>query len=640
MTTAYDATLALRATGALRSFNDAGLLTAADVHVAQRLAALAGETDERVLLAAALTVRSTRHGSVAFDVRAAQDRTAPDADEEAEAAAVTVEVEWPKVDEWLRAVAVSPLVAGPEGPARPLRLLDGNLWLDRYWQQEQLVADELLQRCADRPRVDLDRLRAAVMRVFDGASPAASADQKLAAAVCALSRVSVLAGGPGTGKTTTVARLLAVLHDQPEPPARVALAAPTGKAAARLAEAVAAVTLSPEDRAGVGDLTASTLHRLLGGRPGARSRFKHDRDNRLPYDVVVVDESSMVSLTLMARLLDALRPDARLVLVGDPHQLASVEAGAVLADLVGDTPSQPRTAATWQALKAVVPAEVPTTVETVAESPAPHVRDGVGVLTTVHRQDAGGKIVELARAVQSGDVDLALEVLKDGGKDLLFCEVAEEQRIAGAALDELRAEAVSAGGAVVEAAEAGEPVAAWNALAEHRLLCAHRLGRRGVREWGDKIARWIAEEHDLVVRADGRYVGQPLLVGSNDYDTGLFNGDTGVVVATETGPVAYFSRGGDPFWVPLTRLGDVRPLHAMTVHRAQGSQFRQVTVMLPPASSPLGTRETLYTALTRAEKHVRVIGSVEAFAAAVDRPAVRATGLRRRLQDGGATASS
>ena len=632
MTTTYGGTLALRVTGVLRTFNEAGLLTAADVHVAQRLGALAGETDESVLLAAALTVRSTRHGSVSFDLRTARKRTVPDADEHAEVPAVAVEVPWPDVDDWLRAVAASPFVGDADRPLRPLRLLDGALWLDRYWQQEQGVADELLERSADRPPIDLDRLRTAVARVFDGATPPASADQKVAAAVCALSRMSVLAGGPGTGKTTTVARLLAVLHDQPDPPTRVALAAPTGKAAARLVEAVAAVILDPEDRARVGDLEALTLHRLLGRRPGARSRFKHDRDNRLPYDVVVVDESSMVSLTLMARLLEALRPDARLVLVGDPRQLASVEAGAVLDDIVGDTSSQPRSPSTWQALQAVVPNDLPGPEETAPESPGAHLADGIAVLTTVHRQDAGGRIVELARAVESGSLAQAVTVLKAGGEDVSFLAVADDDRVGGAALDALRADAVSAGLAVVEAAESGDAEAALEALQRHRLLCAHRLGRRGVREWGDTIARWIAEEHDLGVRSDGRYVGQPLLVGSNDYDTGLFNGDTGVVVAAPAGPVAYFSRGGEPFSVPLARLGDVRPLHAMTVHRAQGSQFTRVTVLLPPATSPLGTRETLYTALTRAEEHVRVIGSAEAFAAAVERPAVRATGLRRRLQ--------
>lgn len=212
-------------------------------------------------------------------------------------------------------------------------MLDGSLWLDRYWRQESQVAEELLAR-ADEPVAEPDgaALAASLSRLFPGA---AADDQRRAAAVCALSRVSVLAGGPGTGKTTTVAKLLAVLHDQPRPPRQIALAAPTGKAAARLEEAVRSATaeLADADRLRLGDLQATTLHWLLGRRPGASSRFKHDRENHLPHDVVV-DEGSMMSLTLISRLLDALRPDARLVLVGDPNQLASVEAGAVLGDLV------------------------------------------------------------------------------------------------------------------------------------------------------------------------------------------------------------------------------------------------------------------------------------------------------------------
>jgi exodeoxyribonuclease V alpha subunit len=188
------------------------------------------------------------------------------------------------------------------------------------------------------------------------------------------------------------------------------------------------------------------------------------------------------------------------------------------------------------------------------------------------------------------------------------------------------------GAALHEAAAHGHAVAALEALERHRLLCAHRRGPRGVQYWSALAARWIAERHPVVPRADGRYAGEPLLVTTNDYDIGLYNGDTGVVVNDgQGGLIAAFGRGGDPIPVPLVRLGAVRSLHAMTVHRSQGSQFNRITVLLPPAGSPLGTRETLYTAVTRAEKHVRVIGSAEALVAAVGRPAARATGLRQRL---------
>nr|MBA2768803.1 ATP-binding domain-containing protein [Sporichthyaceae bacterium] len=170
------------------------------------------------------------------------------------------------------------------------------------------------------------------------------------------------------------------------------------------------------------------------------------------------------------------------------------------------------------------------------------------------------------------------------------------------------------------------------ALERHQLLCAHRRGPRGVQHWSALVARWIAENHPVVPRADGHYVGEPLLVTTNDYDIGLYNGDTGVVLDDgDGGLVGAFGRGGEPIRIPLVRLGAVRSLHAMTVHRSQGSQFEAVTVVLPPAGSALGTRETLYTAVTRAKERVRVIGSADAFVAAVERPAARATGLRGRL---------
>jgi exodeoxyribonuclease V alpha subunit len=594
VTATHDASLALRATGLLADFNRAGILTTADVHVARRLGAIGGETDDAVLLAAALVVRSTRHGSVVLDLATAAETTSPDVDDEGDAAPVEVPLEWPA--DWEARCAASPLV-GSDHRGGPLRLAGSRLWLARYWDQEEQVARELRERCTTRPG-DLDEavLAAGLDRLF---SPRDD-DQRTAAEVCARSWVSVLAGGPGTGKTTTVSRLLALLREQ-HPDCRIALAAPTGKAAARLEEAVRSSTsgLSVEDRGRLGELSATTLHRLLGWRPDARSRFRHDRTNRLPVEVVVVDEASMVSLTMTARLLEALRPSTRLVLVGDPDQLASVEAGAVLGDL------------------AAAPSQV-----------------DVATLLTNRRFPATSGIARLASAVQDGRADDALDVLRsDSSAEVELVEVADVLPLAPAPLDGVRADVVSSGVAMLDAAETGDAVAALDALDAHRLLCAHRRGPRGVQHWSALAARWLADEHPVVPRADGRYAGQPLLVTANDYEIGLYNGDTGVVVADGRGGlVGAFGRGGAPILVPLVRLGAVRPLHAMTVHRSQGSQFARTTVLLPAAGSPLATRETLYTAVTRATTHVRVVGSADAFLAAARRPAARATGLRERLR--------
>ncbi|MGH3968941.1 MAG: exodeoxyribonuclease V subunit alpha, partial [Mycobacterium sp.] len=306
----------IAAAGLLRIFGDAGVFEAADIHVAQRLTMLAGEPDERVALAIALVVRALRGGSVCADLRAV------------EAQVGMAELPWPSPAEWQEAVRSSSLLESPP----VLRLFGDLLYLDRYWREEKQVCDDLLALLASRPAAEMPPLQ----RLF----PAGYQEQREAAEIALSQAVTVLTGGPGTGKTTTVARLLALVAEQAElsdlPRPRIALAAPTGKAAARLAEAVTheVAKLDAADRARLGEPAATTLHRLLGSRPDTSSRFKHDRANRLPHDVIVIDETSMVSLTMMARLLEAVRPDARLILVGDPDQLASVEAGAVLADLV------------------------------------------------------------------------------------------------------------------------------------------------------------------------------------------------------------------------------------------------------------------------------------------------------------------
>jgi exodeoxyribonuclease V alpha subunit len=596
----HDPRRARAATGVLGAFNAAGVLEPADVHVALRIARLGGGAGAEVLLALALAVRGVRLGSVCVDLAAVRRTVLGAGDEPVDVSALP----WPDPAAWVAACAASPLVAaGPDAPGgRPLRLVDGLLYLERYWRQEELVRAELAARVDAPPAaVDLDRLRAGLESLFGGSGDPREDRQRLAAAVSALRPVTVLAGGPGTGKTTTVARILALLRDRPGPPPRVALAAPTGKAAARLQEAVR--------EAGGGDLPASTLHRLLGWQPG-RSRFRHDRYDRLPYDVVVVDETSMVSLTMMARLLDAVRPEARLVLVGDPDQLASVEAGAVLGDLArAPGRPEPHLDAALGALG--LPAGVVN-----------------GVVTLEHVWRFRGAVAGFARAVQAGDADAAVALLRGGAADLEFVETDS-----AAAPEAVRGDVVDAGTALATAARGNDVAAALAVLERHRVLCGHRRGPFGVTRWSREIERWLAEALGPVLGADlasfGEwYPGRPVLVTANDYDTGLYNGDTGVVVATPDGPRVAF-----PARAPLapSRLAEVATVHAMTVHRGQGSQFARVTVVLPPAESPLLTRELLYTAVTRAREFVRVVGSEAAVRAAVARPVSRASGLRHRL---------
>ena len=580
----FDARRAARADGLLAEFNAAGVLALADVHVARRLAALAGEQDERVALAAALAVRGPRLGHVYVDLATIATTAAVDVDEPVDLTALP----WPDPDGWAEQVAASPLT----GDDRPLRLEGTALYLDRYWREERQVAADLLALRA-RPPADVDegRLAAGLARLFAGGD---DARQRLAAETAVRRRFAVVAGGPGTGKTTTVARILALLLEQGGDPL-VGLAAPTGKAAARLSEAVREAAGELDVSADVRDrlraMDAVTLHRLLGTLPGSRSRFRHHRGNRLPHDVVIVDETSMVPLSRMARLVEAVRSDARLILVGDPGQLASIEAGAVLGDIVG---------------------------------PGGGDDDGIVVLDHVHRY--GGGIAGVAEAIRRGDGDATIDAL--GAVTWIPVDAAADPDAAGA----VRAGAVACARGVLEAARAGDGRRAIDALGSFRLLCAHRRGPYGVSAWTARIEGWLADALDGFGAGGEWYVGRPLLVTENDYGLGLFNGDTGAVVAAGDGAVAAaFERRGEVVELSPSRLAAVDTVYAMTVHKSQGSQFGTAAVLLPDPASPILTRELLYTAVTRAREQLILVGTEEAIRAAVARPVARASGLRDRL---------
>ncbi len=553
---------AVSAQGVLRTFTDADVLDAPDVHVAQRLTTLAEETDEKVALAIALVVRALRNGSVCLDLRSVAEQVA------------AADLPWPDVDSWLASLRASTLAASP-----PVLRIDGDLlYLDRYWLEEQQVCDDILTLIATKP----SKATPNVDRLF----PKGFEEQRAAAEVALSQGLTVLTGGPGTGKTTTVARLLALLASGTQ--LRIALAAPTGKAAARLQEAVQLEVdkLDDADREALSGLHSTTLHRLLGSKPDTSARFRHNRSNRLPHDVIVVDETSMVSLTMMARLLEAVRPDARLILVGDPDQLASVEAGAVLADLV----------------------------------------DGLGgkriaELKTSHR--FGESIGKLASAIRAGDDDAVIDVLRSGGDHIEWTDTDDPANSLRKVLEphaiELR-----------KAAVLGDESAALAILDEHRLLCAHRRGPFGVRYWNHQVERWLAERTGEAIWS-AWYPGRPVLVTANDYGLGLYNGDTGVTVQCD-GMLRAVIAGTQRSEFATSRLADVETMHAMTIHKSQGSQVAEVTVLMPPEDSRLLTRELFYTAVTRAKQKIRVVGPETAVRAAVQRRAIRASGLARRLQ--------
>jgi exodeoxyribonuclease V alpha subunit len=601
----FDARRATAAAGLLQAFNDIGLLAAADVHVASRLASLVAEENEAVRLAVALAVRGPRLGHVFVDLATVANTASVESEEPVDLSVLP----WPPPDEWIAALRASTLVAtGEEDPRldRPLRLLGTRLYLDRYWREERSVADDLVGLAAEATGVSENELAAGLTRLFPGDS---DQRQREAAAVAARRQFAVVAGGPGTGKTTTVARIVALLAEQELARGSrlplIALAAPTGKAAARLREAVQEETtrlrVSVEIRALLMGLSASTLHRLLGWRPDSHSRFVHNRRNRLPHDVVIVDETSMVSLSMMATLVEAVRPDARLILVGDPGQLASIEAGVVLADIVG--PAQDSQAASGM---------------------------GIVVLDRVHRY--GGGIAKLADAVRRGDADETLAALRGAPDEVTWLSVDVDEAALDGDLWPVRERAVTSARAVTTAAREGEALEALGALGAFRLLCAHRRGPYGVSDWTSRVQAWLSEEVEALDLDQRDYVGRPLLVTQNDYELGLYNGDTGVIVQTPgERAAAAFERGGELLRVSPLRLGAVETVYGMTIHKSQGSQFDTAAVLLPPPESRILTRELLYTAVTRARRELILVGTEEAIRAAVGRPVARASGLRERL---------
>lgn len=630
----------------LGAFNEAGVLAPADVHVAARLARLGGDADPAVALAAALAVRAPRVGHVSVDLARVREVAASDLDDDVDLTALP----WPEPAPWLAAVAASALVATgepdgpvPDGPApdggglgdgaRPLRLIGTSLYLDRYWRDERAVAAELTARAGEPPDAVAGPGGADSGEALLPDDP----DQRRAVLQARDRRLTVLVGGPGTGKTTTVARLLALLHHEAlaagRRPPLVALAAPTGKAAARLEEAVRAeagrLPASPAVRDQLLTTPGLTLHRLLGARPGS-SRFRHHRGHRLPHDTVVVDEASMVSLGLMARLLEAVRPDARLVLVGDPDQLVSVEAGAVLAGVAGPAaaPGSPASGAAGSS-----GAIGSSGAAGPLDGGMPPVAGAVALLRTNHR--SAGPLAALAAAVRAGDADEVVALLATGDEALTWLP-AEPTTAGEAALGPLRRATLAWAEPMVRRARSGDAPAACAALAAGRVLCAHRRGPAGAAAWNDRLEGWVLDAAPEAAAEGPWYAGRPVLMTANDYSLRVFNGDAGVVVAvgspgegTRRERVVAFDGRGEG--VRPGRLAAVETVYAMTVHKSQGSEFDSVALVLPPPSSRLLTRELLYTAVTRARRHLLVVGEEEALRSAVERRIARASGLGARL---------
>lgn len=639
----------------LDDWQNAGWLRLLDVYFARFLYAEQPQASALLLLAAALASHQMGRGHVCLDLvatlsgadkvlnlppelRATSGAEAPPVTPAELLGSVTLE-------DWK--AALDPGLVSDGGALAPLVYDDGRLYLYRYWHYEQQVAQGIGARVQS-TTTDIEPSKASLRATLDALFGPPPSDggvdwQRLACALAVRRRFAIITGGLGTGKTTTVLRLLAVLqalHFQRDAraegedwqPLRIRLAAPTGKAAARLSESIAArVAALPLESLpgglGLADAIPTqvvTLHRLLGGRPHVRQRRYH-ADNPLPLDVLVIDEASMVSLSDMADVMAALPPQARLVLIGDKDQLSSVEAGAVLGELCRRAVDGHYLPSTAQWLAEASGMTLP---DKVLDTQGGPLDQAVAMLRTSHRFDEDSGIGRLAQAINDGEVSLARRLLDTPPPDLacLYTDSPLSPAFASLLVDGGEAQAGGRSKAAparqgyrhyldvvrqMPPAEGAQP--AWDSwaaavLQAHRacqVLCVVRTGPWGVEGLNVSIAR-ILNEKGLIPARSGWYAGRPVMVTRNNPALRLTNGDIGVALPCPVGEgqppalrVAFPSAEGVRWFAP-NRLDDIETVYALTVHKSQGSEFHHAVLVLPQAPSPVLTRELLYTGITRA----------------------------------------
>jgi exodeoxyribonuclease V alpha subunit len=602
--------------GVLRRLMEAGSLPPLAYYFARFVARGCG-ADEDDLLARSAALVSLRNlqGDVCVDLAEQAGRALLGEEGTTENA--------PALDDWLEALADVPWVGGPGGPT-PLILDGSRLYLGKYWHYEQTVAAALRARLDPAEVPDAARLADGLRRLFE-APPAGGADwQRIAAAIAVSHPFAVISGGPGTGKTTTVVKVLALLLEQ-NPGLHIVLAAPTGKAAARLTQAMRGGKERVDAQASVLARIpeeASTLHRLLGA--GFGRGFRHDRDNPLVLDCLVVDEASMIDLPLMARLLDALPERSRLILLGDRDQLASVEAGNVLGDITGHGRSvrySPAQSAFLHGLGMTAGESIAPT----GAAPPPRIADAVGLLRVSYRFAGDSGIGELAHRVNAGAGDAALELFRDARyRDIDWLDAGRES-LNPACLDW----AVARYARYLQLEDVAE---ALQVFEQARVLAALQGGPFGVGELNRRIAERLQALG--LIHGGEDYHGKPVMVTSNDYEIGLFNGDIGLLwcASGDDGLRAWFAFTGEaPRSVSVRQLPEHDCAYALTVHKSQGSEFDEVLLVLPSSDSPVLTRELVYTGVTRARNRVTVQGEWESFVRGCRRRVQRASALAEKL---------
>jgi len=506
---------------------------------------------------------------------------------------------------------------GKAGEYAPL-IVDGDrLYLYRLWHDEISVADGIHNRITTKTAVDEQRLQQGLQRLFPPSNNGETNWQKVAAALAVCHAFSVIAGGPGTGKTRSLLSVLALLLEQ-NPQMRIRLAAPTGKAAARMMEAIgnakASLVADEAVRALIPE-QASTLHRLLGYTPRG---WQHDARHPLQLDCLVVDEASMIDLPMMARLLRTLPPSARLILLGDRDQLASVEAGSVLGDITGHGHSISYDSTTLHRLSRL-------SGETIVQhndTPSPPIANTIALLQKSYRFQSDSAIGTLASHVNHGAVNAAMQCLNDEASNGLtwWHNLSDHALVAHAVA------------CYLPYMQQNSVAAAFAAFEQFRVVCALREGERGTLAINRAIGAAL-QQHG--VASNGH--GTPVLITSNHYDLNLFNGDTGLLWRDDDGLLRAHFRQADNLLraLPAALLPAYQPAWAMTVHKCQGSEFERVMLLLPEhGGEAVVTRALLYTAITRARSHFMLAGAADTIAQAIRHSIKRSTGLSERLQWG------
>jgi exodeoxyribonuclease V alpha subunit len=603
-----------------------GILSLLDIHFAGFMERLAGTRDPQLWLAAAMVSRYTGQGHICLDLSSLDQKRLLDAGDG------KGPVVCPNLNDWCKKLRKTAVVGTP-GEYAPLILDDrSRLYLHRYWDYQEKLARSIRKHVHDDEEdMDMVRLREGLERVF-GASfttgpPGQGEDidwQKVAAFTSLTKRFCVISGSPGTGKTTTIVRILALILEQTRSSnLRIALSAPTGKAAARLQEAIKRGKKKlncPDKIKEAIPEEASTLHRLLGSIPGS-PYFRHHAKNLLPVDVVVVDEASMVDLALMSKLTQALPPQARLILLGDRDQLASVEAGAVLGDICHRGYVHSFSRPFRNHLKRVMGYEIPSQPNGRGSS---GMEDSIVQLQKSFRFSGESGIRVVSQAVNSGDADRAMALLTGGQyRDIRWRDL---PRPAG--LPHILKDTIIKG--FRDYLEGRDPPEIFQRFDGFRILCAIREGPYGVMALNTLVEQILKKEK--LIETDRRwYAGRPFLITRNDYHLRLFNGDVGIILPdpqADNELRAFFlaADGAVRKFHPL-RLPEHETVYAMTVHKSQGSEFGRVFLLLPERDVPILTRELIYTGITRAKERVEIWGTEAVFRAAVSRRIERRSGL-------------